>query len=393
MGLRTLEPADLEQAWELDRDAFHESDANRERFMRHADPARLIGAFEGDRIVAMAGSQALGQFFGGRPVGMGGLYSVAVVPDRRGIGSGREVVTAAIRDMAQRGDAISTLFPGTTDIYRQLGWELAGAFVWRKIRPRDLRSLPRPEEVSLRPAEIADESALRQCYAAFAPNAPGFLDRGDAWWRRLFDRWQDRSVYLAEGAGGLEGYLVYEQTDGEFSGLGGPFGLVVDECVATTRAAMLALWRLMGSWSSQTDRVLFRSGPEEALLLLLPEQDAETIAEIRWMTRVLDAPAAVEARGFADCVEAEVPLVLSDPVLSANEGPFVLSVKGGRGRLERGGNGSMTLTIGGFSSLYTGFAASALLERAGLLAGGTAAERAALDAAFAGPNPWMPEEF
>ena len=33
------------------------------------------------------------------------------------------------------------------------------------------------------------------------------------------------------------------------------------------------------------------------------------------------------------------------------------------------------------------------LDRLGLLAGGSTAERAAIDAMFAGPTPWLPEEF
>ena len=47
----------------------------------------------------------------------------------------------------------------------------------------------------------------------------------------------------------------------------------------------------------------------------------------------------------------------------------------------------------GFSSLYTGWADTAALERAGLLSGGSAEQRAALDAAFAGSPPWMLDEF
>jgi Sterol carrier protein domain len=49
--------------------------------------------------------------------------------------------------------------------------------------------------------------------------------------------------------------------------------------------------------------------------------------------------------------------------------------------------------VGALASLYSGWSSSALLARAGLLAGGSAADRAALDAAFAGPAPWLLDEF
>ncbi len=53
----------------------------------------------------------------------------------------------------------------------------------------------------------------------------------------------------------------------------------------------------------------------------------------------------------------------------------------------------MQLDVGSLSSLYTGWATTAALERAGLISGGSSEERAALDAAFAGPTPWLLDEF
>jgi len=61
--------------------------------------------------------------------------------------------------------------------------------------------------------------------------------------------------------------------------------------------------------------------------------------------------------------------------------------------LEPGGRGGPALAIGAFSSLYTGWASAEMLRRAGKLEGGNDAQRAALDAAFAGPTPWMVDEF
>jgi len=46
-----------------------------------------------------------------------------------------------------------------------------------------------------------------------------------------------------------------------------------------------------------------------------------------------------------------------------------------------------------FASLYSGWAQTATLARAGLLQGGSAVERALLDAAFAGSTPWLSEEL
>ncbi len=394
MELRTLRKDDLEQAWELDRDAFHVPAEHRDRFLAFTDPERHLGFFDAGRLVALTGMHAFGQFFGGRAVPMGGLCSVSVAPDRRGQGLARRLVSAAIQVMHERRESISSLFPATTRLYRDLGWEVAGSTLWRKVLPRRLLSLPRPETGRVRPIGHGDRAVLFSRYAAFAREVNGALERPERWWERLFASWEGRSVFVAENAAGeIEGYVVYRQLDGPFSALGGPFGLAVEELVATTRDASLSLWRLLGSWATQVEQLVYRGAAEDALLLLLPEQDIQVVAEIRWMTRVVDAVGAVEARGFAPGLALEVPLELRDEHLQSNTGRFVLRVAEGRGRLEHGGAGGPVLDVGAFSALYTGWATCAALARAGRLRGGSASERGALDAAFAGPTPWLLEEF
>jgi predicted acetyltransferase len=383
----------MEQAWEVDRDAFHKT-LEKKSVLTGVDPERLLGLFLGDRLIALCGALPFGQYFGGRSVPMGGLSTVAVVPDQRGRGHARRVISGSLEEMRERGEVLSTLFPAATQLYRDLGWEVAGAYLWRTVAPEALRGLPVPETGRLRPGGAGDFEAVRTCYDRFARSVNGFVDRPESWWWRSGELWRDRSIFVAEGNDGeVEGYLVYRQLDGEYSSLGGPFQLVVEEVLAATRDATLALWRLLASWSSQVDRLLFRGSPEDPLLLLLPDQPLTTLAELRSMTRVVDAAGAVAARGFPSGVEAEVQLELSDPQLAGNRGRFVLSVSKGRGRLEPGGGGAVELDIGAFSSLYTGWASTATLRRAGRLAGGTPASCEELDAVFAGPTPWMLDEF
>jgi len=394
MEIRALRDGDLEQAWELDRDAFHTPPERKAFFLRFADASRWIGAFDADRLVGATSSHSFGQFFGGRPVPMGGVHSVSVVPERRGQGLARALMTPLLHAMRERGEVISSLFPAATRLYRGLGWELAGSYLWRGIAPRTLQQLARAPAVTLRPGSAADLDALRACYGRFAAPQNGQLDRSDAWWQRLVALFEERSVFIADGSGDVpEGYVVYRQLDGDWSALGGPFRIAVYELVSTTPAASLALWRLLGSWASQVTQIVYRGPAEDPLLLLLPEQEVSVLAEVRWMTRILDAPGAIAARGFAPGLALEAPFSLRDPQLPANDGSWVLCVKDGHGRLERGGSGGPALSIAGLSSLYTGWATTAALRRSGRLESGSDAHCAALDAAFAGPTPWLVDEF
>ncbi|MGH0028373.1 MAG: GNAT family N-acetyltransferase [Myxococcota bacterium] len=395
MQIRTLRASDLDRAFDLDADAFHVDEGRRESWKRFTDPARFVGAFEGERLLAMTGALGFGQFFGGRAVPMGGLSSVAVVPDARGRGIAKPVIRACVDAMRERGEVISTLFPATTGFYRSLGWEVAGSYAIRKVLPRLLRDLPRPDAGALRPGESGDRDGMHACYASLAAGVNGCLDRPDDWWERLEARREDRDVYVHTGVDGtIDGYLVYRQLDGEFGQFGGDFSIAVDEWVATGRDASLALWRLLAGWATQVDQIVFHGPVEDPLLLLLPEQVFEAMAEIRWMTRVIDAAGAVAARGFPAGLDVEVPLRLVDPECDANDGAFVLTVQKGRARLARGaGDAGPQIAATGFASLYTGWATTADLARAGVLYGGSDAERAALDAAFAGPTPWLLDEF
>jgi predicted acetyltransferase len=394
MEIRALRQGDLEQAWALDHDAFHVPAERKAQFLEFALPSRWLGAFDGGRLVAATASHAFGQFFGGRSVPMAGVHSVSVVPDRRGQGIARGLMLGILRAAREQGEVISSLFPAAPRLYRGAGYELAGSYLWRGIAPRSLQQIERPKGVRLRPGTAADLERLLPCYTRFAAAQNGQIDRSELWWRRQVALWAERSVYVAEAADGeVEGYLVYRQLDGDWSALGGPFRLAVFELPAVTREASLALWGLLGSWASQATQIVYRGPAEDPLLLLLPEQEISVLAEIRWMTRVVDARGAVAARGFAPGLELEVPFSLRDPIFPDNQGTFRLRVKDGRGELSPGGRGGPALAIGAFSSLYTGWASPETLRRAGMLEGGSEAQHAALGAAFAGPTPWMVDEF
>jgi hypothetical protein len=128
------------------------------------------------------------------------------------------------------------------------------------------------------------------------------------------------------------------------------------------------------------------------------------------MLRLLDAPAAIAARGFP-AIDLDVPLHITDNQLPANSGLWLLTVRSpGKAHLDRtdGGaspgkpaphqsgaalalDGPLTLGARGLAALYAGTPVSTL-RRAGLASGGTPEADAALDAAFAARS-FMLDDF
>jgi predicted acetyltransferase len=108
---------------------------------------------------------------------------------------------------------------------------------------------------------------------------------------------------------------------------------------------------------------------------------------------MVDAAGAIAARGYPAGVRAEAHLQLADRVAPWNDGRFVLRVEGGEGKLTPGGTGDVHLSVNGLASLYTGWATAPVLAGAGIVHHATDRDLASLDAAFAGPRPYLFDNY
>ena len=69
----------------------------------------------------------MGQYFGGKAVPMVGIAGVAAAPEARGKGLALELMHATVRELHDKGVALSTLYPATLTLYRKAGYALAGS--------------------------------------------------------------------------------------------------------------------------------------------------------------------------------------------------------------------------------------------------------------------------
>lgn len=390
--IRTFRPEDRERAHELRQQAFASSTSEFDADEHYMPDERRLAMVEDAQVVAIAGVWEFGQFFGGRRVPMGGLASVVVPPEHRHRGFGSQIVRHALRLMHERGEAISTLYPATVAPYRRLGWEIAGAWVRRRVPTAALRALPGAQDTTLRRGRVEDLDEMVDVYDRLAPQTNGMLDRSRAFERRMLVPQEGYEEYVAVRAGRVVGYAVIEHQasdrDDEL------FSLEVHSLVGLDLDAELALWGMVASHSSVSRTVTYISRPEDPLLLLLPEHELRSVPyDWRWMTRLVDAPAAIAARGFPRGLDATVELSIEDDELPANAGRHVLEVSGGRGQLTPGGAGTVTVDVATLAPLFTGWQPATTLAHLGRLAGATPADVAALTDAFSGPTPWTRDYF
>ncbi|MFC5186530.1 GNAT family N-acetyltransferase [Actinomadura harenae] len=332
---------------------------------------RQLGGFDGDRLVSTARMLPFRQWWAGRAVPTGGLAGVTVAPEDRGRGAGRAIVTATLQRSVELGDALSALHPATTALYRGLGWEHAGGLHRVTLKTEGLRGI-RAERVPVRRVgpEDAEEVAATVARVHEAARDCGPVDMGvDLWRTRL--KHSDWFAYLAE-----DGFLAYRWSADNAS-------LVIDKVVAGSEGTARALWAIVGSGASTAETVTANLAPYDPVLWLVGEREHDMIDRTQWMLRVLDAPKAVELRGYRPGVSAEIPVHITDGILPANTGAWMLTVKDGEGRLEPAPDDPTAVRVGprGLAALYAGVPVSTL-RRAGLLHGGDVRAEA-LDAVFA----------
>jgi predicted acetyltransferase len=389
---------------------------------------RCLGAFDGDHLVGSALYHDLRQWWHGRSVPMAGVAGVQVAPEYRGQGVGRAVMTALARLMIERGYPLSVLYPATMTIYRSLGWEVAGHRHEAVLPARALSAMATPDPKVPKnatpdpkvPKNATPDPKIPKNAKTAAVRRPGPDDAAEVieaigrahagardcgpitWDETTMRRWltrpgryadSDRYAYLAQ-----DGFLSYRWRRGNDE-------IFVDRVVAASAATTRALWAVAASNSSVAEIVRAQVGPSDPFWWMLREQDANIAERESWMLRLLDAPAAIAARGFP-AADLAVPLQITDDLLAANSGRWELTVRAGAGRLSRyrtepvtppagpaspGGQTPLALSARGLAALYAGTPV-ATLRRAGLADGGSPDGDAALDGAFAA-TPYMLDGF
>lgn len=366
-----------------------------------ASQGLFLGAFAGEQPAGAAMIHDMRQWWAGRAVPCAGVASVKVAPEYRGQGIGRRLMAELLAMIAARGYPLSALFPATMPIYRSLGWELAGGRYDAIVPARSLRSLLPPDPSAPSAAGAPDAGTGHGVRRAGPEDAAAVLaiigrcheaarDSGGLTWDEpLTARWLSREDLYAYLTG--DGFAAYRWTDANKT-------LLVERVQAASPRSLRALWSVIASHGSTVAKIRACVAPDDPFWWLTHERDAAIAKRSLWMLRVVDAPAAIAARGFPPAVTLSVPLVIEDHASPANSGRWRLSVSDGKGILIPNGpvdppaahDSTLRLGARGLAALYAGTPVSTL-RLAGLASGGTS-DAADLDAAFAA-TPYMLDSF
>ncbi|RFA15339.1 hypothetical protein B7R21_04810 [Subtercola boreus] len=268
------------------------------------------------------------------------ISNVTVRPTHRRRGLLRAMMTENLRRASDAGFPLAALTVSEATIYRRFGFGVASTVShvtvstderFRMLVPPAGRSeyIDLPELARLAPA----------VFARFHARNPGSVDRHAATWPRnsgeLTDSGQpDLSVYAAahyDDSGDPDGYVSYRSREN-----GSPRTLEVLDLVAATDSAYLGLWDFLAS-IDLTGRVDWETAPAaDPLRWALADWRSVTqtfVEDWLWL-RVLDVPAAFEARGYLPGTSGEIVLRVTD-ALGYAAGTFRLRVADARATVTR----------------------------------------------------------
>lgn len=332
---------------------------------------------------------AMGQYFGGRSVPCWGLAGVVLPPHQRGRGTGRELLMANLREQFEGGPPIAALFPASTHVYRDLGYEQAGVRVSARIRPLELP--PQRAALAVRPVEAADWPEMRRLYQQARGQDNGCLDRSPEIWERLRRVGQGTLLqgHIFERDGKAEGYVVFTlaRKDGNLR-----LNMTLRDWAFVTPEARQTLLHQLWVQRSVVEDITLQLAPNDPLLHgIVHDQNARVFETLAWMLRIVRVQEALLARGWP-AISASAEFAVVDEQLKENNGPWRLAVRDGKARVGRGKSARTRLHTRGLAALYAGFMLPDGLRRAGLLQGDDRHD-AALGALFGGPTPYVLDYF
>ncbi len=297
------------------------------------EPPRTLAVFDRDELIATLAVHGLTMSVPGNEVAVGGVSNVAVRADYRRRGLMTSMMTAALRDIQERGEAVSALWPSEAPIYGRFGYGLATRHARLSIDgPAGTAGSAFPGEIRLLPdASAADAALLDRIYRSWYAARPGSIVRSAERWRQRLAPREDAHggttdvvCLLHRDGDEVDGYALYmarpEWSQGHL-----PKGttVVLEVCVRTARA-LAALWNHLLSVDMMATTV--------APIIPVDDPGIWTLRDSRqWQTqltdnlwiRLLDVPAALRARTYAR--DLDVVLDVHDDLLPGNAGRYRLS--------------------------------------------------------------------
>ncbi len=256
---------------------------------------------------------------------------MATLPEHRAGGLATACIRALLDRARERDMPLTALFPAVLTPYRRMGYEIAGVFIRHRV---PLDALP-PGDDTLPGVELADMARdvgeIRAAFHEWVATSTGPVEPvTDA-------HWIDR---VAPPSDDDTGRTVVVREDDRITGVASftretepghdvVFGIDCRTLFAVTPTAQRALWSYFRGYRGLGTWLQWVGPPNDPIALGSIDAFIERPYRYDWMLRLLDVPAALEARGYP-AIDAEATFAVDDAMYPDNAGAWHVSVSGGR---------------------------------------------------------------
>lgn len=339
---RPARRTDIETLVDLSLRAYRVSsaEARREFFSDHPRFGLRdvrVGELDGE-IVAYLVLYPLQAWVRGTKLPFVGIGSVAVSPEHRRRGVGDALLRATLREMRQRGDALSMLYSFRGEFYRRFGWGLVEMPTMLSVPPGHLPASDEARRV--RRLRMPDRPLVQELYDRHVKERGHFaVARKPEWWERRLWGYEGEWVVYERRRGQIEGYVQLQVDSGD-----GPWKLVltVNEYVAHTPDAHRGLAGYLHGLRDQAVEVVLSTPPDAPWAAQLADA-ANLRGEMKLgvvrstghagygaMLRLVDVKAALEQIPVSPQARGELVLDVRDAVLPQNERAWRVHARDGR---------------------------------------------------------------
>ena len=395
LELRQVTAAEFEEWVRVEARAYGNRLSVDPEYLRpNFDLDRSIAVFDNGHIVGGAHSHHQEVSIPGGTSLIAGVANIAVQPTHRRQGIMTSMMHHQLKDVYQRGEPLAGLFASESVIYGRFGYGV-GSFREEWSIERAHSGYARRHEYSGRfafisPADIG--ALLPDVFRRSTIGRPGVFQKAPYLWERAAGAPEHRQG----GRGGIfyVGYYENDRMEGYARYRTGGDTVTVQELMATTREAGIALWRFCFDTDLVSRAEAERRPVNDPLPWMLadPRRLHRGTRDGLWL-RLVDVAAALSQRKYAD--SGRLVIEVQDDVCPWNAARFELEASLEESQCQTTSNEpDMVMTVAALASTYLGTVSFTTLSQAGLVeekrAG--ALERANRMFAVRQP-PWTPCGF
>jgi predicted acetyltransferase len=355
-------------------------------------------AFVDGRLATSFGAIPFRVRLDGTSVAMAGVTCVMTLPEFRRRGLLRQVITRALAEQRDRGQAMAILWASMAAIYQRFGFGLASTKATYDVDRRRLaftRGDRAGGSVQLTTREEA-RPIVEDLFEEYSRPRNLMIQRDARMWDIRLADGERRTTHFGiyhNAAGEPRGYTVVQLSNDDVRG----HGMVLDVVdLATLDAdAYRGIWEFFAA-HDLVDRVRWDNLAEDdpaALLMLEPRVLGRRTRDGIWM-RITDVASALTQRPYDD--GGVLSVNVRDELCSWNEGTWSIETAEGETAVRRGGEADtadLTMDVSSLAVLVAGHRSATTLARAGLVSADEKA-LATADRMFATAYaPWCPDLF